>query len=125
MPMDTRDRSTKQGSRPPSQVCRVEPTHNRKGIKVMQDTSYSTTTTNAKVTIRSLTANLPEYSVPLTAAVTYNIDGIVGVCVLVWYQWCMRDDDVFRSRALYESCITCCSSLQTTTDKFIFDFQHS
>ena len=71
MPTDTRGRSTKQGSGLPSRPCRVEPAHNRKGIKVMQDTSYPTATTNVKVTIRSLAANSPEYSVPLTAAVTH------------------------------------------------------
>ena len=33
--------------------------------------SYPTAAANAKVTIISLAANSPEYSVPLTAAVTY------------------------------------------------------
>ena len=33
--------------------------------------SYPIATANAKVTIRSLVANSPGYSVPLTAAVTY------------------------------------------------------
>ena len=71
MPMNTRGRSTKQDSGPPSQPHRVEPTHNREGIKVMHDTSYPSAITNMQVTIRSLAANSPEHSVPLTAAVTY------------------------------------------------------
>ena len=71
MPTSTRARSTKQSSGPPSWPRQVEPAPNRKGIKVMHDTSYPIATTNVKVTIRSLAANSPEYSVPLTAAVTY------------------------------------------------------
>ena len=38
----------------------------------MQDMSYPTAAANAKVTYRSPAANSPEYSVPLTAAVTYT-----------------------------------------------------
>ena len=71
MPTNTRSRSTKQGSRPASQPCRVEPAHNRKGIKVTCNMSYPIAAVNVKVTTRSLGANLPEYSVPLTAAVTH------------------------------------------------------
>ena len=71
MPTDTRGRSTKQGSGPPSRPHRGEPAHNRKGIKVMQDMSYPTAAANVKVAIRLLVANLPEYLVPLMAAVTF------------------------------------------------------
>ena len=37
----------------------------------MQDTSPQSTGANVQVTIRILAAHLPEYSVPLMAAVTY------------------------------------------------------
>ena len=43
----------------------------QKSIKVTQDMSPQNTTENAQVTIRMLAAHSPEYSVPLTAAVTH------------------------------------------------------
>ena len=81
MPMDTRGRSTKQGSRLPSWPHRVETTNNRKGIKVTPDTSYPIAAANIKVTNRSLAAISPEYSVP---AVT--IIGIPGWALILTSQ---------------------------------------
>ena len=72
----------------------MEPTHDRKGIKVMQDTSYPTATTNVRVTNRLLAANSPEYSVPLTAAVTYII--IKEVVGSHRVQWTVDDRNLKR-----------------------------
>ena len=72
MPISARGRSTKQGSGPPFQHVEWSPPL-KKSIKVMQDTSYPNATTNVQVTNRSLVAHSPEYSVPLTAAVTYTL----------------------------------------------------
>ena len=85
MPTDTRGRSTKQGSEPPSQPCRIEPAHHRNGIKVMQDTSYPTAAVNMKVINRSLAANSPEYLVPLIAAVTLIC--VPGWALILTSQW--------------------------------------
>ena len=71
MPKNTGGRSTKQGKDHPLGHVEWSLPNIRKGIKVTHDTSYPTTATNVKVTIRSLAANLPEYSVPLMAAGTH------------------------------------------------------
>ena len=44
----------------------------QKSIKVTQNTSHTSTTTNMQVTIRLLAAHSPEYLVPLMAAVTHT-----------------------------------------------------
>ena len=69
MPINARGRSTKQGSRPPFRHVEWSPPL-KKSIKVTQDTSYPMPP-RTQVTNRSLAAHSPEYSVPLTAAVTY------------------------------------------------------
>ena len=79
MPISARGRSTKQGSRPPFR--HVEWSLPLK-IKYKGHTRHEipNAAVNAKVTNRLLVAHSPEYSVPLTAAVTFiGIPGWVPI----------------------------------------------
>ena len=70
MPISTRGRSTKTGQQTTLPAHRVEPAIKEK-YKGHARHESPNTAVNAKVTNRSLAAHSPEYSVPLTAAVTY------------------------------------------------------
>ena len=87
MPIRARGRSTKQ-QQTTLPACRVEPTHKEK-YKGHAKHELPNIAANMQVTNRSLAAHLPEYSVPLTAAVTFigvpgwvpilNISAVVNI----------------------------------------------
>ena len=92
MPISARGRSTKQGSGPPFRHVEWS-LPLKKSIKVTRDTSYPIPPrTHAQVTNRLLAAHSPEYSVPLTAAVTFigipgwvpisNISAVVNIAMI-------------------------------------------
>ena len=70
MPINARGRSTKQGSGPTLPARRVEPTLKEKYKGHMRH-ELPNAAVKVQVTNRSLVAHSPEYSVPLTAAVTF------------------------------------------------------
>ena len=70
MPISARGRSTKQGSGPPFRHVEWSPPL-KEMYKGHARHELPNAATNVQVTNRLLAAHLPEYSVPLTAAVTY------------------------------------------------------
>ena len=89
MPISTRGRSTKQGSRPPFWHIEWSPPL-KKNIKVTEELPNAAA--NTQVTNRSLAAHSPEYSVPLMADVTFigvpgwvpisNISAVVNIAMI-------------------------------------------
>ena len=64
----------------------------------MQDTSPQSAAANAQVTIRTLAAHSPEYSVPLTAAVTYTYILCVYILIVIKCTSVRRRKRTLRSK---------------------------